>query len=304
MHKNRIHSSRKLAAQFLLGLIALFFVQCSASPAPKKKVVQKKIQVELIPPEVSITYHLICTKDSNDWLRALQPGDTLTALLAVNRVDRTNLMYLDTLVIPDSIGIGINMYSPFPKKVDNLQNVHKIMFISQYAQAFAVYENGVRIRWGPTSTGKKYTTTPNGLFATNWKSKKTYSTVNPSWILEWYFNLANLDGVGMHQYALPGYPASHGCVRLYQRDAYWLYHWADQWVVEDGKIAVYGSPVVIFDPYPFGERKPWRLLAEDLDAIKITPAKLSAAMKDFLPTVAERQEKRDSLVQKELLTSR
>jgi len=242
-----------------------------------------------------INYKLVTAKDTLDWLQGLAPGDTLTALLVLNRVDRNYLLQLDTIVFPDTIGNGIELYAPFPSKVAELEDVHKILFISHYTQTFAVYESGALVRWGPVSLGKQSTPTPTGLFATNWKSKKTTSTVNSAWILEWYFNLANFDGVSLHEYALPGVPASHACARLYRDDAYWLYHWADQWVIEDSKIAVYGTPVVIFGSYPFDGRKPWLNLEKNNKAMEITPAELMKATKEYLPTIMERQAKRDSL---------
>jgi len=293
--KNKI--SWQFTYHFLLGLMLFSFFQCASSNPEKVSVIKEEIQIEevvIIPPP-PVTYHLVSTKDSMDWLKSLKAGDTLSALMYVNRIDGWRLKHLDTLVFPDSIGTGTGMYSPFPANVDELQSINKIMFVSYYAQAFAVYEKGERIKWGPVSMGKKYTPTPIGLFATNWKSKRTTSTVNPSWILDWYFNLHNHEGIGMHQYALPGYPGSHGCVRLFKDDANWLYHWADQWVIENSKVAVHGTPVLIFGEYPYDEGKPWLKLTEDMTAIEITPDILSAEMEEFLPTIMERQAKRDSV---------
>jgi hypothetical protein len=53
------------------------------------------------------------------------------------------------------------------------------------------------------------------------------STVNPDWYLPWYFNFDNRQGLAFHEYTLPGRPASHGCVRLLERDARWLYEWGE-----------------------------------------------------------------------------
>jgi len=35
----------------------------------------------------------------------------------------------------------------------------------------------------------------------------------------------NKRGHSFHQYELPGHPASHGCIRLLERDATWIYDW-------------------------------------------------------------------------------
>jgi hypothetical protein len=305
MNYKKRQTLRQFTYQFLLGLILFSFLQCTASRAEKVPVAKEKVEVKevvVLPVEPPINYHLVASKDTVQWLEALKPGDTLAALMVLNRIDGWRLKHLDTLVFPDTIGAGIDLFAPFPKFVDELKEVHKILFVSHYIQAFAVYENGKRIKWGPVSLGRKFKPTPTGLFATNWKSKKTTSTINSSWILEWYANLDNFEGIGMHQYALPGYPASHGCVRLYRDDANWLYHWADQWSIENGKVAVYGTPVVIFGEYPYGQQKPWLTKAKEIGGLKISTETLLSITEEYLPTVMERQEKRDSVERNQLLT--
>ena len=59
------------------------------------------------------------------------------------------------------------------------------------------------------------------------------STVNPAWFLPWYFNFNNKTGHAFHQYELPGLPASHGCVRMLERDAQWLYRWGREWTLDE-----------------------------------------------------------------------
>jgi len=298
MIKTKKQIWNRLVLAIFIGLNLFFLTQCTSEKAANRerdkivKPIENSDKIKRLP---SISYHLISTKDSSTWLRSLKAGDTLQALLVLNRVDQKSLFNIDTLVFPDSIGNGIALYSPFPQGISELQTVHKILFVSHYAQAFAVYEKGELVKWGPVSLGKKSTPTPTGLFSTNWKSKKTISTVDPSWIMEWYFNLANFEGVSMHQYALPGYPASHACIRLYKEDAYWLYHWADQWILDQSKISVYGTPVIIFGNYPYGQGKPWLLLAQDRNALTISVSELMGVTKDFLPTIMDRQAKRDSI---------
>src|SRR6185436_9183186 len=124
----------------------------------------------------------------------------------------------------------------------------------------AAYDSGRLVRWGPTSTGKRATPTPAGLFFANWKAKQTRSTENDEWILNWYFNFDNARGVSFHEYAMPGYPASHACVRLLAEDAKWIYDWADQWKVSrNGRGVIrWGTPVVVFDDYDYKAPPPWR----------------------------------------------
>jgi hypothetical protein len=264
---------------------------------------EKKTEVQIPPvvqPQTSPSYHLVVANDTLDWLNSLEEGDTLRALLFLNRVDETHLSRLDTLVFPDSIRSNLAVYCPFPKYVECFDSIKKLVLVSYFAQIFAVYENGKRIRFGPVSLGKESTPTPKGLFFTNWKSKKSYSTVDPTWVLPWSFNFANFEGVSMHEYALPGYPASHACVRLLQSDAYWFYYWADQWkLTENGQIAVYGTPILIFGNYPFEGRKPWLNLAKNKEYLQLSEKDLVNEISPYLALILERQSIRDSLIQTE-----
>ena len=285
----------------LLG-VASFLVFLNF-PANAEKVAQVKevVEVEQAPeiPEIVepvINYSLVSPKDTSDWLANLvKGGDTLNALMVINRCDPWRLMRLDTLVLPDSIAPNIDFYVPFPKQMETLAEVKKIMIVSHYAQAFIIYENGELVKWGPVNLGTKLKPTPTGLFAVNWKAKRTTSTINSSWILDWYCNIDNFEGIGMHQYALPGYPASHGCVRLYRDDSNWIYEWADQWKIKDGKIDMYGTPVVIFGEYPYGEQKPWITHSDQINGLQITPEVLNETLNEYLPIILERQAKRDGM---------
>jgi hypothetical protein len=107
--------------------------------------------------------------------------------------------------------------------------------------------------------GAKKTKTPVGKFHTNWKSKRQISTDNSDWILPWYFNLINATGVSFHQFELPGFPASHSCIRLRQVDAEYIYYYGEQWKLDETgrQILQEGTPVIIFGEYPFGKTRPW-----------------------------------------------
>jgi hypothetical protein len=226
--------------------------------------------------------------------------DGWMTILKLNRQDRKHIRKGDTLIIPEKMSAEID-FSPFPQNIPALSGVPKIMFISQRVQAVAAYENGKLVRWMPTNTGKKATQTPTGLKHTNWRSKKRNSTVDASWVLEWYFNLTN-DGVSLHKYDLPGYPASHSCVRLLEHDAKWIYNWADAWILlkTSGKVAE-GTPVIIMDKYEFGKPKPWMLVAENPEAGMVNNDEIQAQLDKYLDKIkAEAQKRMDYLEQRKL----
>jgi lipoprotein-anchoring transpeptidase ErfK/SrfK len=150
-------------------------------------------------------------------------------------------------------------FSPLPDAFEWAGEHPKVIVVHQPWQAFAAYESGKLVRWGPVSTGRKETRTPSGMFNLTWRSKGRHSTDNAAWFLPWYFNFHNERGVSFHQFDLPGYPASHACVRLLERDAKWLYEWGEQWTLDSTKrtILTAGTPVVIVAEYDHASPPPW-----------------------------------------------
>lgn len=292
--------------RFLPALaIVLLFVQCNGWQQNNKTVATHRS--EMHPPDtqqqapvqtvdtatrVTIGYRAITSKDSIR--HALKYfSSQLPVLFVVNRVDSAHIVSLDTLIMPDKFDLDILQYSPFPSEVPALKDVHKILLFSYPAEYFAAYEDGRLVRSGPTSMGRKKDTTATGLFHCNWKAEETKSTFNDEWDLKWNFNIQNKEGIGFHQYALPGYPASHSCLRLLESDAKYLYNWADQWVIKGtDNIQVYGTPVIVFGSYPFGHRRPWRGLLTDAHALDISADSIAQLLTPYLPDIMSKQQKR------------
>ena len=251
-------------------------------------------------PELKITYHIypsVGLKTLRD-LRQEYGLPKRRIILALNRIDHDNVSAHDTLIIPDTVSTDIMIYSPFPKKVKLLDSVQKILLFSYSIESFAAYQNDSLVKWGPTSLGKKSTPTPEGLYFTNWKKEETISTEDSSWILPWYFNIESKRGISLHQFSLPGYPASHACARLLAEDAEWLYNWAEQWIIsKDGEnIIAYGTPVIIFGKFNYEAKPPWKHLADDPHATDISESKIDSIIVPFLPEIIKKGEIRDSVL--------
>lgn len=77
-----------------------------------------------------------------------------------------------------------------------------------------------------------------------------------------YVNFHNHRGLSFHEFALPGRPASHACVRLLERDAQWLFEWGESWTLDERGWTVLdrGTPVLILVCYDFTAPPPWRSL--------------------------------------------
>ena len=80
-------------------------------------------------------------------------------------------------------------------------------------QLVHVYRNGVRIGVSTCSTGKPGHATPTGVFVVLQKDKHHRSSTYGGAPMP-NMNRLTWGGIALHAGQLPGYPASHGCVRL------------------------------------------------------------------------------------------
>jgi lipoprotein-anchoring transpeptidase ErfK/SrfK len=273
---------------FILAFTSFSCKKEDAENTPKPVKTIKKAPVRTAPKVVSYTL-----ENTKEWLKKNESPANLEIALAVNRTDKAFFTKMDSVIIPTDMSGDIAFYLPFPVEVPYLVDVDKILFFSYPTQTFAAYENGILTYTGPTNMGKKKAPTPTGLFFCNWKAEETISTVDDEWKLLWNFNIANKGGVGFHQYDMPGYPASHSCLRLQEKDAKYLYEWADQWVlIDDENVKFKGTPVIVFGSYPFGSPKPWLQLVTNPKALTISVNEMEKVTAPFLSTILKEQEKK------------
>ena len=259
---------------------------------------QNNKRTELVLPQRQAPKTLSYQTDSaKQWLaqHANNPAH-LQIALTVNRTDSAYFAKMDSVILPVDMSGNLVFYLPFPLGVPYLRDIRKIIFFSYPTQTFAAYENGVLIYTGATNMGRKKDPTPTGLFYTNWKAEETTSTFNDEWELRWNFNIENKAGIGWHQYELPGYPASHSCLRLLETDARYLYEWADQWVLlDDETVKVKGTPVIVFGSYGFDAPKPWLQLLTDPHALDISKEEIEKITTPHLTKIIAEQMKREKL---------
>ena len=120
-------------------------------------------------------------------------------------------------------------------------------------QRVYVYRNGVRIAVSTCSTGKPGHRTPTGVFTILQKDKHhRSSTYNNAPMPN--MNRLTWSGIALHAGQLPGYPASHGCVRLPLKFSELLFG-----------ITQIGTPVIIADAatYPTTVVNPGMVLSSD-----------------------------------------
>src|SRR5262245_40821876 len=89
--------------------------------------------------------------------------------------------------------------------------VHIVISIKQ--QRLTLYVNGQPYAQSPVSTGVPGHPTPQGVFAVIQKNLHHRSNIYSDAPMP-YMQRITWSGVAMHEGKLPGYPASHGCIRL------------------------------------------------------------------------------------------
>jgi hypothetical protein len=187
----------------------------------------------------------------------------MAVLEKLNRADVEHLKQLPEVVVPVLWSEDELSYSVLPTTYPSSEAWSTFLVVYLPGQVFGAYEFGRLVRWGPVSTGSRNNPTNPGRFALNWRSTGRTSTVDPDWFMRWYFNFGNREGLAFHAYPLPGYPASHGCIRLLEHDAQWLFEWGQTWELDRTatRVLTPGTPVFIVGRYDFDASPPWRSLA-------------------------------------------
>ena len=169
-------------------------------------------------------------------------GDTWESLFPnsreremVMRLNRTNmpLKYRSWIVIPNKPSrVETADLSPFPEY--RKTNGKKIVLVSLADHAFGAYnQNGRLVHWGPISGGKGYCPDVGRACNTATGAFKVYRTEGKGCFSRKFpietnggapmpYCMFFHKGFALHGSTLPGYHASHGCVRLFPEDAKWL----------------------------------------------------------------------------------
>jgi len=88
-----------------------------------------------------------------------------------------------------------------------------LLIISIADQRISLYDNGALIARSSVSTGVKAHPTPLGVFSVISKNKWHRSNIYSGAPMP-YMQRITWSGIALHAGDLPGYPASHGCIRL------------------------------------------------------------------------------------------
>ncbi|EKE01049.1 MAG: enhanced entry protein [uncultured bacterium] len=153
----------------------------------------------------------------------------------VKKINRMNIELEPGMVIalPNDLDQADElMFAPFPTRITPFDRTVVIVDLSD--QAFAAYDTfGSLVHWGPISAGQDWCAdvgrgcrTPVGSYYVQSKGGPGCSSSKypiPEGGAPMPFCMFFRGGYALHASpAVPGYHASHGCVRLFYEDAEWL----------------------------------------------------------------------------------
>lgn len=178
-------------------------------------------------------YHCVRVKRGQSWSRLFPSIHDRNIAMRVNRMNSDIWPGL-VIAVPDNIEtVDIMDLSPFPQQIDAPHE--RQIIVDPSVNAWAAYDaDGTLIKWGPAAAGADYCKDVNEPCRTHQGSFRVFSLGSSDCISHkfplprggapmpycMYFN----EGQALHgePFGVPGYNASHGCVRLYLSDAEWL----------------------------------------------------------------------------------
>jgi L,D-transpeptidase catalytic domain len=150
-------------------------------------------------------------------------GDRWADVLRFNRIDRRHAVAGVSLKVPRRLE-DVRAFTPMPADYPPAGDAAKFVLVDLDEQFLGAYEHGRLAFSSPVSAGDKDHPTPDGDFmitaAHRHHSSSLYSIEGTDipypmgWALRFYIER---EGVSfwLHGRDIPGYPASHGCVGLY-----------------------------------------------------------------------------------------
>lgn len=99
-----------------------------------------------------------------------------------------------------------------------------VIVVSIDRQKLTIYDSNGVFAESPVSTGMKGHSTPMGVFSVIQKHKFHHSNIYSGAPMP-YMQRITWSGVAMHAGVLPGYPASHGCIRMPMAFAVKMWNW-------------------------------------------------------------------------------
>ena len=230
MRYSRMKSSHKIVlitffTMLLVGFTVLRTPSLTDSPAasPDDKGKEDLSRVEY-PSLKSIKWHA----------HFIEPQQSLESLFGAdwvlvarfNRVDRRHVYPGVTIKVPDNMA-DIRTYTPLPRFYQPAARHDKYILVDVTEQWLGAYEHGKLIFSTPAATGKETKETPTGIFSISARDRHHTSSLYKTAGDEEQYPMDNAlrfnigaDNVSywLHARDLPGRPASHGCIGLFDEE--------------------------------------------------------------------------------------
>jgi hypothetical protein len=193
------------------------------------------VEEPIVPPkDPPWHYYRVTSKDYRDARKSKQPiyrhlfGDKADAVMRFNRIAPKFVYGGRRLKVPE-LPEGVSEYQPMPAVYPPATAVPRMALIVLNRQFIGLYEFGRLKASFPLSSGRNGHRTPVGDFKASAKDRFHKSSVYPEphggWPMPWAVRFYK-SYFWIHEGDLPGYPDSHGCVRLMHADAVIFFEWA------------------------------------------------------------------------------
>lgn len=194
-------------------------------------------------------YTCVTVKHGQNWLSLFPEKYDREVVQRLNRMG-TPLYTGMRIAVPDNLAnTSLLDISPFPATIT--PPTHKTIIVDPKLLAFGAYDtDGTLVHWGPISAGQNYCSDVKRRCHTITGTYTIYTKQGPGCKSTKYpigkggapmpYCMFFHNGFALHgSPTVPGYNASHGCVRLYKDDARWL----------NTQFVNVGSTQVIIKPY-------------------------------------------------------
>ena len=166
-----------------------------------------------------------------------------------------------------------------------------LIAISLNNQRLTLYSNGAPIAHSPVSTGTASHPTPTGIFSVIGKERFHRSNLYSNAPMP-FMQRITWSGVALHQGVLPGYPASHGCIRLpgsFAQNLWGTTRMGARVIITRDEVAPFDiAHAKLFAPKPNADREPPADQVQASGPLKVAesdnPAKSSDAPKPVVGT--------------------
>ncbi len=153
-------------------------------------------------------------------------GDRMLDVLRFNRIDRRHIFRGLYLRVPKRLD-DIKDFTPMPATYPPAENEAKYILIDLSEQFLGAYEYGLLVFSAPVATGNGSNCTPAGVFKItaadrNHRSslyfiEKTRIKYPMNYALKFFTDRNGVE-YWIHGRDIPGYPASHGCIGMYDEE--------------------------------------------------------------------------------------